>query len=338
MHNYLSSKERKELILMHRQDRDKRVCDRIKAVLLHVDGYSYAEIAKILLRDDATVRRYVNEYFSDKKLTAANGGSESHLSVAETNELLTHLRETTYLHVKSICAYVEKKFKKQYSISGMTKWLKLNGFRYKKPHGIPAKADQQQQEIFINQYNELKNNLPENEVIYFADSSHPQHQTRLAYGWIEKGTRKCEKMTACQKRVNVIGAINLTDYHIEYMKVDWVNKESLREFFTQLIDANPEARKIHLMLDNAGYHKSKELTAFFSQTKIVVHFLPPYSPNLNPIERLWKIMHEMVTYNRYYPKFIDFTEAILNFFKNIINYADKIKSRINDNFQHVKCA
>ncbi len=42
---------------------------------------------------------------------------------------------------------------------------------------------------------------------YNTDSSHPQHQTKLAYGWIAKGIRKGEKMTACQRRVNLIGAM-----------------------------------------------------------------------------------------------------------------------------------
>lgn len=338
MLNKLSLQEKKSLIERHRKERDKRVCDRIKAVLLYDQGYSYDEIARILLLDDSTIRRHIDDYFSSEKLKPTNGGRESYLTRTEADALIAHLRNVTYLDVKAICDYVKKTFRKEYSISGLTKWLKMNSFRYKKPHGVPSKADKRQQEIFIENYNELKGNLPDDEVIYFADSSHPQHQTRLAYGWIEKGVRKPEKMTACQKRVNVIGAINLGNHHVEYARVDWVNAESLQKFFTQLIDANPNARKIHLIIDNAGYHKSKALLDFFEKTKITVHYLPPYSPNLNPIERLWKIMHETVTYNRYYPRFIDFTEAILNFFATICTRLEKIKSRINDNFQRVTFA
>ncbi len=88
-----------------------------------------------------------------------------------------------------------------------------------------------------------------------------------------------------------------------------------------------------MIWDNAGYHKNGELRSFIKTTKIVLHYLPPYLPNLNPIERLWKVMHEQVTYNRYYEKFKDFTEAIVGFFENIDRYSSIIKSRINDNFQ-----
>jgi transposase len=338
MLNRLSSEEKKSLIKHHRKERDKRVCDRIKAVLLHDQGYSYADIARILLLDDATIRRHIEDYFSSHKLKPVNGGRDSYLSQSETYALMMHCREVTYVDVHSICVYVEKTFGQRYSISGLTKWLKGHGFCYKKPHGVPSKADDQQQQSFIQDYRALKQSLPADDVIYFADSTHPQHQTRLAYGWIEKGVRKPKKMTACQKRINLIGAINLDTHQVEYRKVDWVNTESLQQFFIQLMEANPTAKKIHLILDNAGYHKSKALVDFVKNTNIMLHYLPPYSPNLNPIERLWKIMHERVTYNRYYAKFIDFTEAILNFFNNIHVYVNTIKSRINDNFQRLTFA
>jgi transposase len=61
--------------------------------------------------------------------------------------------------------------------------------------------------------------------------------------------------------------------------------------------------------------------------------LPPYSPNLNPIERVWKLFHESVTYNQYYGKFTEFTEASVYFFKTIGRKKSILRSRINDNFQ-----
>ncbi len=335
MERRLTAQERVDLQRRHKKERDGRIRDRIKAVLAYDDGYSYSEIGRILLLDDETIRRHVEAYFSKHKLKPENGGSSSYLNQSETAELKAHLQEVTYLYVKDICAYVKEKFKKSYSVSGMTKWLQANNFRYKKPHGVPAKADAKDQEEFIEYYESMKASLAKDEVIYFADSSHPQHQTRLAYGWIEKGVRKSEKMTACQKRVNLIGAINLDNHHVESRNVDWVNAESIKEFLKQLIAANPNAKTIHLIWDNAGYHRSKEILSFVSDTKIKLHYLPPYSPNLNPIERLWKIMHEHVTYNRYYPKFSDFTEGILSFFSEIENYKSIIQARINDNFQRL---
>jgi hypothetical protein len=74
--------------------------------------------------------RWVCHYQKAKKLSPANGGSDSKLSDRETCELIDHLSEITYLHLKDICQYVRLRHKKKYSVSGMTKWLYLNKFCY----------------------------------------------------------------------------------------------------------------------------------------------------------------------------------------------------------------
>ena len=130
---------------------------RRKAVLAYDDGYSYAEIAKILLLDDETIRRHVTDYFCKEKLKPENGGSNSHLNAKESLRVKTHLEENTYFYVKDICAYVKKEFNKEYSISGMTKWLHEQGFCYKKPHGVPAKADKKAQGKFMENYARMGN-------------------------------------------------------------------------------------------------------------------------------------------------------------------------------------
>ncbi len=145
-------------------------------------------------------------------------------------------------------------------------------------------------------------------------------------------------MTAYQKRVNLISGINLADYHVEYAEAKWINGERIEAFLKQLINSKPDAKKIHIVWDNAGYHKSQAIRDFVKNTNIELHFLPPYSPNLNLIERLWKMVHEQVTYNRYYPKFSDFTEGILSFFKGIAKYKSTLMNRITDNFQRLNFA
>jgi len=338
MEKILTKKERDRLIALHKIEQNRRSCDRIKAVLAYDDGYSYAEIAKILLLDDETARRFVNDYLTKNKLRLQNKGSESHLDSNQTEKLLLHLEEKVYVHVKDICAYVKKTFDVIYTVSGMCKWLYHHEFRYKQPHLVPAKADQSRQEAFIETYKELKATKNPDEIILFCDSAHPQHQTKVRCGWIKKGVRKCVKMTARQKRVNIIGAIELDTHHVEYAEVEWINVESLKKFSDQLCAAYSNVSKIHLILDNAGYHKNKEWLAYIDTTKIKLHYLPPYSPNLNPIERLWKIMHEKVTYNQYYEKFSYFKNNILNFFANIGDYIPILRNRINDNFQKLEIA
>ena len=61
-------------------------------------------------------------------------------------------------------------------------------------------------------------------------------------------------------------------------------------------------------------------------------FLPPYSPNLNLIERLWRFLKKTVLYNRYYEKFKDFRMAVLKFFVNIKSYKSQLQSLMTLNF------
>lgn len=329
----LSKKEREKLINKHREERDKRICDRIKAILLYDDGYNYSEISRILLLDDETIRRHVDTYLKDKKLNPENGGSVGKLDSVESNQLIEHLSEVTYLYVKDICAYVKKTFKKKYSVSGMTKWLHANDFCYKKPHAVPAKANREQQKAFIQHYTELKKKAGKKEPIYFADSVHPHYQTHLTYGWILKGERKLVPTTARQPRLNFIGGICLNGHRIVYQQADRVDAESIASFLCSLRKRHPEKCKIHIIWDNAGYHSDRSVQEFAKDLAIELHYLPPYSPNLNPIERLWKVMHEKVSANQYYETFSDFTEATLNFFKTIGRNKSLLRSRITDNFQ-----
>jgi transposase len=72
-------------------------------------------------------------------------------------------------------------------------------------------------------------------------------------------------------------------------------------------------------------------------SKLVMHILPPYSPNLNPIERLWKVMNELVRNNQVFKTFNEFKEKIRMFFSDTWDtVADDFRTRINDNFQSLK--
>ena len=67
-----------------------------------------------------------------------------------------------------------------------------------------------------------------------------------------------------------------------------LNAQATISFLDKIEKAYPAKRKIHIFLDNARYYKNQSVKNYLEGSKIQLHFLPPYSPNLNPIERLWK--------------------------------------------------
>ncbi|WP_291968549.1 transposase, partial [Candidatus Symbiopectobacterium sp.] len=98
-------------------------------------------------------------------------------------------------------------------------------------------------------------------------------------------------------------------------------------------------QRIHVILDGAGYHRTQLIKDWAFVVNIELHYLPPYSPNLNAIERLWKVMNEHARNNRYFENNRDFRDAIFNFFTNTLpEIADSLTSRIHDRFQVLKPA
>ena len=92
--------------------------------------------------------------------------------------------------------------------------------------------------------------------------------------------------------------------------------------------------RIHLILDGAGYHRAHIFQAKALELDIKLHYLPPYSPNLNPIERLWKVMHEKVRNNQYFKTPKEFRQKLSLFFDEILpKIGPSLDSRITDNFQ-----
>ena len=88
-------------------------------------------------------------------------------------------------------SYVESKFNLQYTVSGMTDWLKRNNFLYKAPKGMLSKADLVKQKEFIEIYEQLKELSDSNDgPILFFDGVHPSMQTKISHSWIRKGQDK----------------------------------------------------------------------------------------------------------------------------------------------------
>ena len=132
-----------------------------------------------------------------------------------------------------------------------------------------------------------------------------------------------------------MGGICLMNHKIVYKNAEKIDTDSIKSFLKRLRSVNKEAGKIHVIWDNAAYHRSHRVKDYAKKLSIELHYLPPYSPNLNPVERLWKMMHEAVSYNTYYETFFEFTEATLNFFRNIGRRKKILRSRITDNFQTI---
>ena len=331
----LTPEEKSALKAQLKRSRDVHERNRLCVILARDQGHSPDVIADILHLSRESVFSYLREYVDEEKTQHdPKGGRQSKLSAEQLKQLLDHLLKTTYTKAASICTYIKKTFGIDYSAKGLIHLLQRHGFTYKKPLKVPTRLSPEKQEAFIQAYQALKAGLPLNEEVYFMDAVHPEYQSQAAFGWIKKGVRKTLQTTARQDRLHFIGALRLNGMHIVAREYDTIGQEEVIDFFKNL-EENSTALTIHVILDNARSNKNKALEDYLKTSKIRVHYLPPYSPNLNPIERLWKIMRENTTYNRYYEKFESFTDSIRGFFNDLTLLRDILETRINDNFQKI---
>jgi transposase len=332
----LSEEEKNTIKGLHRSCNQRKHADKLKAILLLDKGHCCVEVGEILLLDDDTIRTYRNTYLNNgaaSLLSDNNKGTSAFLSSEQLDALEKHLTQNVYVDSKGIVAWVEKEFGIKYTASGITNLLKRLGFVYKKPVLTPCKANIEKQEEFVKQYKELKENLGVQDQIYFMDGVHPQHNTLACYGWIKKGQTKHLKTNNGRKRTNINGALNLATKELFYGEDQSINSQTMIALLEQIL-CKQEKGKIYIILDNVRYYHSIIVKEFLKEhPRIVLKFLPAYAPNLNIIERLWKILKKKVVYNKLYLKFEDFRTQIIKFLENEIWKQQEFENILTDNFQ-----
>jgi len=338
--NFLSAEDRHCLErCVRRQCEDHGIARRANAVLLLDKGKSCAEISEFLYLDDDTICGWYKAYREDGwGVLALNGwqGGQSRMTLDQEAELCTWLEGRFCRSAVEIRAYTKSKFGPIYSHSGCLKLLRRLGFEYRKPKALPHVADETKQAEFMALYEALMNNLPADETVYFADAVHPEHQTKPAFGWVRKGSNPAVKTTSGRGRVNIHGAVCLENFDTPFVEPVTVDGNSAVQLLAKIEANNPTMSAIHVIWDNAAYHRCDAVKKWLARPECRIRLiqLPTYCPYLNPIERLWAVMHRHVTHNHFYATQKRFAEAILRFFRETIpkNWRS-FRDQVTDNFR-----
>lgn len=336
----LTTPELETLRQAHRKMKDKRKADRLKAVYLLGSGWSATKVAEALLVDEDTVRNWFHLYETGgqtKLLHWSVGGSAACLDAKELRELKQHLTETLYGTCQAVKTHIQQRFKVDYATRSVSALLGRLGFSHKKPKVVPGKADAAAQERFILYWQELKAGLGDGDDVYFMDATHPQHTTQAGYGWILKGQDYCLPSNTGRQRLNLNGALSFKHLRPLVLAEETVNAEAAIRLLEALESAQPKGI-IHVVADNARYYRSRLVQAHLDKPgcRIRLHFLPPYSPNLNLIERLWGFFKQKVIYGIYYETFAEFKRAALDFFNSIDRHHAALTTLLADNFRVAK--
>ena len=184
--NFLTRNQKDILRARHRHERDKRLCDRIKTILLLDQGWTYEAIAEILLLDDDTIKRYYKTYSEGGKEALLNfnyTGKACQLSHNQLEELKIYVKEEVPSSAKQVINFAKNHFGASYTPSAMVSLLHRLNFTYKKPKLIPGKVNEEAKEIFSQELQKLEKELAQTDQLLYLDGVHPQHNSKPSYGW-----------------------------------------------------------------------------------------------------------------------------------------------------------
>lgn len=199
---------------------------------------------------------------------------------------------------------------------------------------IPAKADLEQQAIYLETV--LEPRLAEAQagtrIVFFMDAAHFVLAPFLGYLW--SCVRLFIPAPAGRQRFNVLGALNaITHELITVTHVGYITASQVCELLHRLADLNLSL-PLTVVLDNARYQRCALVNTTAAALNIELCFLPPYSPNLNLIERLWKFVKKKCLYSHYYPDFNTFKAAITDCLSQThTTYKSELASLLTLNFQ-----
>jgi transposase len=339
--SFLSAVDRADLIALARDgSAAHRLARRANALVLLDSGWSCEKVAGALFVDDDTIREWHGLFVEDglEGLTRfAAGGSACQLSGEQREKLKAWVTVALPRTTRQIGAWIATEFEVTYEgRSGLIALLHRLDLEYHKPEVIPRKLDEEKQKAFIAAYQKLLNSLGDDETVLFGDAVHPTHAARPVGCWSPKQNNLAIEQTSGRQRINIHGAINLETGQTRMIEAETIDALSTIRLLESVEALYPLLVCIHVFLDNARYHHAKLVREWLSRPgcRIKLHFVPTYCPHLNPIERLWGVMHRNVTHNKCYETCAEFATATLDFLRDKVpkNWADLCDS-VTDNFR-----
>ena len=229
-------------------------------------------------------------------------GRACELTAAQQDGLKDWVAQTLPRTSTTVGEWIEKSYGVSYTRSALVKLLARLELEYRKPQVIPRKLDPAKQQAFIEAYENLLNTLGDDEAVLFADAVHPTHAVRPAGCWAPKDAKVALEQSSGRQRLNIHGAIDLETGATRMIEATTIDALSTIALLMAIALMYPTKRLIHVFLDNAKYHHAVLVQAWLARPgcRIKLHYIPSYCPHLDPIERLWGLMHRRVTHNRGY--------------------------------------
>ena len=290
---------------------DKRLSVRIRIAIMAVDDHKPSQIASVAGCSASTVHR-VTARFQEQSIEGLFDRREDNGDLKLDEAFLGELQEIVDQTPRQfgyhrptwtrelLVAVMKKLTGIKVHVGTMSRALKKIGARRGRPRptvGCPwSKAAKTRR---INAINQLRANCKANEIIVFEDEVDIHLNPKIGMDWMNRGHQK-EVLTPGQNQKRYLaGALNAETGELTIVEGNQKNSDLFLRLLESLLVQYPNAKRIHVILDNYRIHSSRIVQAALTHRlkRISLVFLPPYCPNENKIERVWKDLHDEVTRN-----------------------------------------
>lgn len=303
---------------------DIRLVKRLLAIFALRDSNSPQQVATLLKVPLETILDWARRFLcyklqglKDKK----SPGRQAKLTKSQKRELATLIDAGPSANGFSSACWrspliqhlIYERFGVFYSVHYLCQLLKSLGFSYQKAKFVADHLDAEKRRIWQQKtFSEaLRLARQQNAYLLFGDeASFPQWGT-LSYTWSRRGVQPEVQTSGKRKSYKVFGLIDyFTGQFFWQATTARLTSASYQEFLMQVLAQSD--RRLVLIQDGARYHTSQAMQEFFAQQaeRLTVFQLPSYSPDLNPIEKLWKKIKEQDTHLHYFPTFESLTEKV----------------------------
>lgn len=314
-----------------------RVRRKMEALWLKSQGLAHQEVARLAGVSGNTLRSYLRQYAEGgiaalKELHFRQPKSEL---AAHQATIVAYFREHPPASINEAIDGIRELTGLSRSPTQVRTFLKAKcGMRRLKTGTLPAKGDPDVQEAFKKK--ELEPRLAEakdgKRAVFFVDAAHFVFGAFVAMLWCR--CRVWLRAPSGRQRFNVLGALDaVTKEVVTVVNATYINSLSVCALLEKLSTLRPTL-PVTVVLDNARYQRCAWVQNCAEKLKMELLFLPPYSPNLNLIERLWKFVKKRCLYAKYYRDFSSFTTAIERCLQDTHTiHAKALNSLLRLNFQ-----
>ena len=315
---------------------EPRFKNRLLIVMMHHEGVQHGVVARCLKVDADTVTNTLRLYESEGlQGVVENRYYQPSSSLAPFWQCLKcSFQVAPVANAKQAVQRIKQLTGIRLSESQSRRIMKQLGLALRKCGQVPGKADPQLQfEFFQTQMQpRLREAAEGTRKVFFVDAAHFVLGAFLGMIWCF--SRVFVKTGAGRQRYSVLGALD--SHSKEIIKVTTegnVHAGTVCELIDNIRSVHPEIA-ITLILDNASYQHCRLTQEKASAVNIELLFLPAYSPNLNLIERLWKLVKKECLLNRYHSDFASFKTAINGCLDQLASHSkEKLHSLASLNFQ-----